>query len=65
MSGVMAKMCSEDQLVEYLDYNQGLWKNTLALGPSDARMVEMVQTAWGVTKEARRMKERTARTTYE
>jgi hypothetical protein len=58
MAGVMAKICSEDQLVKYVVYNRGLWKNALALGPNDNRMVEIVQTAWNVTIEARRIKER-------
>jgi hypothetical protein len=58
MSGVMAKMCSEDELGKYIDHNRGLWKNTLALGPKDTKVVELVQTAWNVTIEARRINER-------
>ncbi|KIY49726.1 hypothetical protein FISHEDRAFT_40433 [Fistulina hepatica ATCC 64428] len=40
-------------------YNQGLWKNVLALGLKDPALVRIVQTAWNVTVEARRIRTRT------
>ncbi|KAF8878071.1 hypothetical protein BD779DRAFT_1650024, partial [Infundibulicybe gibba] len=39
-------------------YNQGLWRNILALGLRSTRIVELVQTAWNVTVEARRIRQR-------
>lgn len=41
-------------------HNQGLWRNVLALGLSDGAMYQLVQTAWNVTAEARRIRQRGA-----
>lgn len=56
MSQAMARVCDESELRRYVAFNQGLWKNILALGPKDTQVIELVQTAWNVTAEARRMK---------
>jgi hypothetical protein len=58
MAQVMARTCSEEQLQRYVIHNQGLWKNILALGPRDMTIVELVQTAWNVTADARRIRQR-------
>lgn len=42
-------------------HNQGIWKNTLAFGLKDPSIDEVVHTAWNVTAEARRIRQRTAR----
>jgi hypothetical protein len=60
MAGVMARVCSDEQLLRYTAYNQGLWKNILSLGPRNAKLVEIAQTAWNVTAEARRIRQRRA-----
>ncbi|KAH9985635.1 hypothetical protein BJV74DRAFT_878636 [Russula compacta] len=53
-------------LDEYTVYNQGMWKNVLALGLQDSRVMSVVQTVWNVTAESRkilaRQQERAART---
>ncbi|TFK52985.1 hypothetical protein OE88DRAFT_1656734 [Heliocybe sulcata] len=56
MSQAMARFCDDDDLRRYVSFNQGLWKNILALGPRDTQVIEMVQTAWNVTAEARRIR---------
>ncbi|EGO26882.1 hypothetical protein SERLADRAFT_464450 [Serpula lacrymans var. lacrymans S7.9] len=56
MAQVMARICDDDQFHKYLRYNQGLWKNILALGPHDTSLMEVVQTVWNVTAEARRIR---------
>lgn len=48
----------DDDFGKFFGYNQGLWKNILALGLTDTRTVELVQTAWNVTAEARRIRQR-------
>lgn len=40
-------------------HNQGLWKNTLAMGLTNNRIVQVVQTAWNVSAESRRVRLRT------
>ncbi|KZT28289.1 hypothetical protein NEOLEDRAFT_1058858 [Neolentinus lepideus HHB14362 ss-1] len=57
MSQAMVRFCDDDQLRRYVAFNQGLWKNILALGPRDTQVIEMVQTAWNVTADARRIKQ--------
>ncbi|KAL0071223.1 hypothetical protein AAF712_001789 [Marasmius tenuissimus] len=37
-------------------FNQGLWQNVLALGLKDQAVVELIQTAWNITAEARRLR---------
>ena len=49
---------NDDEFGKFFGYNQGLWKNILALGLTDTRTVELVQTAWNVTAEARRIRQR-------
>jgi len=58
MANLMATLCSDDQLREHSKFNQGLWKNILSLGPRDSKFIELVQTAWNVTVEARRIRKR-------
>lgn len=57
MAQVMARL-GDEQLRRHIIYNHGLWKNVLALGIKDTRIVELVQTAWNVTAEARRLRQR-------
>lgn len=42
-------------------HNQGIWKNVLALGLRNTRIVELVSIVWNVTAEARRIRNRTTR----
>jgi hypothetical protein len=42
-------------LDSYTVYNQGIWKNVLALGLRDARVMGVVQTVWNVTAESRKI----------
>jgi hypothetical protein len=42
-------------LDRYTVYNQGMWKNVLALGLQDARVMSVVQTVWNVTAESRKI----------
>ena len=51
----------DDQFERTYRHNQGIWKNTLALGCNDPSIDEVVQTAWSVTAEARRIRQRAAR----
>ncbi|KAH0831263.1 hypothetical protein J3R83DRAFT_13897 [Lanmaoa asiatica] len=60
MAQLMGKLCSDRQLTDYVVFNQGLWKNILFLGPRDAGLVGIVRTAWNVTVEARRNRQRAA-----
>lgn len=48
----------EDYFERYYRFNQGLWKNILALGLKDQKIVELVQIAWNVTAETRRLRQR-------
>ncbi|KAG1740484.1 uncharacterized protein EDB91DRAFT_352069 [Suillus paluster] len=58
MANLMATLCSDDQFREHKIFNQGLWKNILSLGPRDSHFIELAQTAWNVTVEARRIRQR-------
>lgn len=51
---------SDDQFDRTYRYNHGIWKNTLALGFNDHRISDVVHTAWNVTAEARRIRQRAA-----
>lgn len=51
----------DDQFGRMYRHNQGIWKNTLALGFSDSKIDDVVHTAWNVTAEARRLRQRAAR----
>jgi len=42
-------------LDRYTVYNQGMWKNVLALGLQDSRVMSVVQTVWNVTAESRKI----------
>jgi hypothetical protein len=42
-------------LDRYTVYNQGIWKNVLALGLRDSRVMSVVQTVWNVTAESRKI----------
>ncbi|KAJ7291037.1 hypothetical protein C8J57DRAFT_1271188 [Mycena rebaudengoi] len=55
MSMVMSRL-REPQFDWYLRYNQGIWKNTLALAPHNTALVGLVQNCWNVTAEARRIR---------
>lgn len=58
MADVMARTCSDDELAAYVMQNQGLWRNALLLAPQDSAIIEIVRTAWNVTAEARRLKDK-------
>lgn len=60
MAQLMGKLCSDRQLTDYIVFNQGLWKNILFLGPRDTGFVGIARTAWNVTVEARRNRQRAA-----
>ncbi|KIJ64786.1 hypothetical protein HYDPIDRAFT_89642, partial [Hydnomerulius pinastri MD-312] len=60
MAQLMVQLCSDEQLTKYIAFNQGLWKNILSLGPRDTQFIGLVQTAWNVTVEARRIRQRAA-----
>ncbi|KAG6857506.1 hypothetical protein H0H87_002131 [Tephrocybe sp. NHM501043] len=55
MAAVLARGSGLAGLVER---NEGMWRNVLALGVSDGKVVEMVGMVWSVTKEARRARGR-------
>ncbi|KAJ7093916.1 hypothetical protein B0H15DRAFT_831222 [Mycena belliarum] len=57
MSTVMSRY-KESQFDWYFQYNQGMWKNILALAPRNTALVEHVQTAYKVVVDARRMRSR-------
>lgn len=48
----------EQQFERYHMYIHGIWKNILALGLKDSRIVEIVSTAWSVASDARRIRQR-------
>ncbi|KZT08105.1 uncharacterized protein LAESUDRAFT_75482 [Laetiporus sulphureus 93-53] len=58
MADVLAMGCSDAELRAHALFNGGMWGNVLALAPRDGRIVEVVRTAWNVTAEARKMRER-------
>lgn len=55
MATVLARVTGLEAIVER---NEGMWRNALALGVSDGKVVELVGTVWSVTKEARRIRGR-------
>jgi hypothetical protein len=57
MAQVLSRL-RDDRFELLLRHNQGIWKNILALGVKDMDLVQMVQTVWNVTAEARRMRQR-------
>ncbi|KAJ7594219.1 hypothetical protein C8J56DRAFT_926217 [Mycena floridula] len=60
MAGVMSRL-SDQEFRKYLQFNQGLWQNVLAFGLRDTACVNLIQTAWNVTAEARRLRQRALR----
>lgn len=58
MANIMATLCNDEQIREHSKFNHGLWKNILSLGPRDSHFIELAQTAWNVTVEARRIRQR-------
>lgn len=58
MADVMARTCSDEELAAYVVQNQGMWRNALLLAPKDPAIIEIVRTAWNVTAEARRVRDR-------
>jgi len=42
-------------LDRYTVYNQGKWKNVLALGLQDSRVMSVMQTVWNITAESRKI----------
>ncbi|KAH7912847.1 hypothetical protein BJ138DRAFT_1003618 [Hygrophoropsis aurantiaca] len=63
MAQQLAAISTDDQLHQRISFNQGLWKNILALGPRDTHFIKLVQTAWNATVEAQHIRRRTSRTT--
>ncbi|PPR08161.1 hypothetical protein CVT24_012125 [Panaeolus cyanescens] len=57
MSSILAR-CPEDKFDRYYYHNQGIWKNILSLGVNDNNIYNVVQTAWNVTADARRLRAR-------
>ncbi|KAF8810342.1 hypothetical protein BYT27DRAFT_7253929 [Phlegmacium glaucopus] len=51
----------DDRFDRMFRHNQGIWKNHLAIGANDQRIVHALQTAWNVSAEARRIRIRAAR----
>lgn len=51
----------EDRFSRTYRHNHGIWKNHLALDVRDRSIVQVLQTAWNVTAEARRIRQRTER----
>ncbi|KAI0703044.1 hypothetical protein BC835DRAFT_1319639 [Cytidiella melzeri] len=60
MSEVFAQtaVSSDEELQAYVVHNQGMWRNLLLLAPLDTRIGEIVRTAWNVTAEARKHRDR-------
>ncbi|KAI0267304.1 hypothetical protein BC834DRAFT_1040632 [Gloeopeniophorella convolvens] len=57
MAQALARACARDdaRLARYAAHNHGAWKNVLALGVRDTRVLSVVQTVWNVTAEGRRL----------
>ncbi|KAF8065274.1 hypothetical protein FPV67DRAFT_1696409 [Lyophyllum atratum] len=61
MAGVLARQGSaQEGFGELVGRNEGMWKNVLALGVRERRVLELVGMVWGVTAEARRVRLRAA-----
>jgi len=59
MSVILARARGE-QFDRIFNFNQGVWRNCLALGLKETKLVELVQMAWNVTAEAKRIRQRNA-----
>ncbi|KAF8153098.1 hypothetical protein B0H34DRAFT_800349 [Crassisporium funariophilum] len=57
MALILSRM-RDDRFERTYRHNQGIWKNGLSLGLHENRILELVQTAWNVTAEARRIRQR-------
>ncbi|KAJ7120964.1 hypothetical protein C8R44DRAFT_671695 [Mycena epipterygia] len=55
MSAVMSRL-QELQFNWCLQFNHGMWKNILALAPRNTALVELVQTAYKVVADARKLR---------
>lgn len=55
MAQILARRCSLQKLQSLVEFNGGLWRNTLSLAPKDTDIIEIVRTAWNVTREAKRL----------
>jgi len=60
MARVLSRLRGE-RFEQLFNYNQGIWKNILALGLKGTELVELVQTVWNVTAEAKRIRQRLQR----
>ena len=60
MSLILSRV-PDDQFGRTYRHNHGIWKNTLALGFTDTKIDDVVTTAWNVTAEARRIRQRAAK----
>ncbi|OBZ76425.1 hypothetical protein A0H81_03127 [Grifola frondosa] len=58
MAEALACRCADGALHAYAAFNQGLWRNVLALAPADPAIVDIAHVAWNVTGEARRLRAR-------
>jgi hypothetical protein len=58
----MAQVLARDSTLNEAEFqrcfvrNHGLWKNVLAIGPKDSKIVEMVRLVWNVTADAKRLR---------
>jgi len=59
MAEIFARF-SEQHFERCYMYIHGIWKNILALGLKDARIVQIVSTAWNVASDARRIRQQLA-----
>ncbi|KAF9485664.1 hypothetical protein BDN70DRAFT_870972 [Pholiota conissans] len=48
----------DERFERVYNHNAGIWKNILAMGFNDPKILQLVQTAWNVTAEARRIRQR-------
>ncbi|PFH53472.1 hypothetical protein AMATHDRAFT_1134 [Amanita thiersii Skay4041] len=62
-AAAMAQVLSrvpDDEFNHRFYFNQGLWRNILMMGLNNERLVQLVHTAWNVTNDARRIRQRNA-----
>lgn len=57
MSLILSKS-RNDRFDRVMTFNQGIWRNVLALGLKNTMLVQTVQTAWNITVEARKIRQR-------
>ena len=56
MAAAMARQCTAEELAAHTAFNEGIWRNILALSPADATLVDLVRVARNVTSDAMRLK---------